>query len=151
MPQKKIIKKFNYPLELIEELILNIDDYEKFLPWCNNSKIISKKDDDNLIDIVADLEIGYSIAKDTYTSHVFYDKKEKKITVNAVDGPLKKLENIWLLKKKNNNECEITFYINLELKNIMLNKILSSMFDIGFEKILKSFESRAKYLSNLNK
>jgi len=68
-----------------------------------------------------------------------------------VDGPLKNLENIWQLKKKNKNECEITFYINLELKNIMLNKILSSMFDIGFEKILQSFENRAEYLNNLNK
>ena len=151
MPQKKIIKKFNYPLELIEELILNINDYKEFLPWCNNSKIISKKDHGNLIDIMADLEIGYSIARDTYTSHVMYDKKEKKITVNAVHGPLKNLENIWLLKKKNKNECEVTFYINLELKNIMLNKILSSMFDIGFEKILQSFENRAEYLNNLNK
>jgi len=151
LPQKKIIKKFNYPLELIEELILNINDYKEFLPWCNNSKIISKKDHGNLIDIMADLEIGYSITRDTYTSHVMYDKKEKKIIVNAVDGPLKNLENIWQLKKKNKNECEITFYINLELKNIMLNKILSSMFDIGFEKILKSFENRAEYLNNLNK
>jgi coenzyme Q-binding protein COQ10 len=150
LPQKKIVKKFNYPIEIIEDLILSIDDYKDFLPWCTNSKIKSKNDKSNTLEIVADLEIGYSFAKDIYTSEVKFDKKTKIITVNALQGPLKKLENIWVLKKINEKECEITFSINLELKNFLLNKMLSSMFDIGFDKILKSFEKRAEYLSSLN-
>ena len=74
----------------------------------------------------------------------------KKIIVNAIDGPLKILENIWTLNKINENECEVEFFINLELKNIILNKMLNKMFDIGFKKILNSFEKRAKFLANLN-
>ena len=150
MPKKKIIKKFDYPLELIENLILDIDSYKEFLPWCTNSKIISQNKTSTLIDIKADLEIGYSFAKDIYRSHVKYEIYKKKITVNAIDGPLKTLENIWALKRINDNECEVEFLINLELKNIILNKMLSKMFDYGFEKILKSFEDRAKFLANLN-
>ena len=143
MPKKNITKKFCYPLKLIE-------NYKKFLPWCTNSKIISKKKNKDSIEIIADLEIGYSFAKDVYTSHVKYDIIKKKITVDAIDGPLKNLENIWILKQINKNECEVEFYINLELKNIILNKMLDKMFDIGFEKILNSFEKRAKYLANSN-
>ena len=150
MPKKNITKKFCYPLKLIENLILDIDNYKKFLPWCTNSKIISKKKNKDSIEIIADLEIGYSFAKDVYTSHVKYDIMKKKITVDAIDGPLKNLENIWTLNQINKNECEVEFYINLELKNIILNKMLDKMFDIGFEKILNSFEKRAKYLANLN-
>lgn len=150
MPKKNITKKFCYPLKLIENLILDIDNYKKFLPWCTNSKIISKKKNKDSIEIIADLEIGYSFAKDVYTSHVKYDIIKKKITVDAIDGPLKNLENIWILKQINKNECEVEFYINLELKNIILNKMLDKMFDIGFEKILNSFEKRAKYLANSN-
>lgn len=147
MPQKKIIKKFDYPIELIEKLILDIDKYKKFLPWCTGSKIISFKETKSKIDIIADLEIGYSFAKDIYTSSVNYDKNKKKITVKSIKGPLKNLENIWSLKKINKHKCEVSFSINLELKNLLLNKMLSSMFDIGFDKILKSFEDRAHYLS----
>ena len=150
MPKKNITKKFCYPLKLIENLILDIDNYKKFLPWCTNSKINSKKKNKDSIEIIADLEIGYSFAKDVYTSHVKYDIIKKKITVDAIDGPLKNLENIWILKQINKNECEVEFYINLELKNIILNKMLDKMFDIGFEKILNSFEKRAKYLANSN-
>ena len=63
---------------------------------------------------------------------------------------MKTLENIWTLNKINENECEVEFFINLELKNIILNKMLDKMFDIGFKKILNSFEKRAKFLANLN-
>lgn len=150
MPKKNIIKKFTFPLDLIENLILDIDNYKEFLPWCTNSKIVSKKKNKNSIEIIADLEIGYSFAKDVYTSHVKYDLETNKIIVNAIDGPLKILENIWILNKINENECEVQFFINLELKNIILNKMLDKMFDIGFNKILNSFEERAKFLANLN-
>tara|TARA_B100000963_G_scaffold170835_1_gene148647 strand:- start:3700 stop:4152 length:453 start_codon:yes stop_codon:yes gene_type:complete len=150
LPKKNITKKFYYSLELIESLILDIDSYKDFLPWCTNSKVISKKQNKDSIVITADLEIGYLFAKDVYTSHVKYDTKTKKIIVNAIDGPLKTLENIWTLKKINENECDVKFFINLELKNIILNKMLDKMFDIGFKKILNSFEQRAKFLANLN-
>ena len=151
MPRKNIIKKFNYPLELVENLILDIDNYNKFLPWCTNSKVISKKITNNTVEIIADLEIGYSFVKDIYTSHVKYDINKKKIVVNAIDGPLKILENIWTLKKIHSNKCEVNFLINLELNNKILNKMLEKMFNIGFNKILKSFEKRAEYLDKLNK
>ena len=150
MPKKNITKKFCYPLDLIENLILDIDNYKEFLPWCTNSKITFKKKNKNSIEIIADLEIGYSFAKDVYTSHVKYDLTTKKIIVNAIDGPLKTLENIWKLNKINKNECEVQFFINLELKNVILNKMLDKMFDIGFKKILNSFEKRAEFLANLN-
>ena len=150
MPKIKTIKKFDYSLDLVESLILDIDNYKEFLPWCTNSKIISKKKNKNFIEIIADLEIGYSFAKDIYTSDVKYDINKKKIVVKAIDGPLKILENIWILNKINDNECEVEFFINLELKNIILNKMLDKMFYIGFKKILKSFEKRAKFLANLN-
>ncbi len=150
MPKIKTIKKFDYPLDLVESLILDIDNYKDFLPWCTNSKIISKKKNKNYIEIIADLEIGYLFAKDIYTSEVKYDMYKKKVVVKAIDGPLKILENVWILNKISDNVCEVDFYINLELKNIFLNKMLDKMFHIGFKKILKSFEERAKYLSNLN-
>ncbi len=148
MPKKNITKKFNYPLKLVESLILDIDSYKDFLPWCSESKIISKKKSDSCIEIVADLEIGYSFAKDVYTSHVIYDMKKNKIIVNAIDGPLNILENIWTLKNLGKNKCEVEFKIYIELKNAILNKMLNAMFDLGFKKILKSFEDRAKFLSN---
>ena len=104
---KKYIKKILLSTDLIENLILDIDNYN--FAWCTNSKVISKKNKSS-IEIIADLEIGYSFAKDVYTSHVKYDKITKKIIVYTIDGPLKTLENIWTLNKINKMNVRLNFY-----------------------------------------
>ncbi len=146
MSQKKIKKKFNYSKDKIIKLVLDIDNYKKFLPWCKGSKIISNTDNfDNKI-IIADLEIGYKVFSDTYRSEVIYKKNEGLIEVNPVFGPLRKLVNIWKITSLNENSCEIDFYIELELNNVLLDSMMSKMFDIGFNKILNAFSDRADYL-----
>ena len=109
MPSKNIKKNFNYSVDLLEKLVLDIDLYKEFLPWCNNSTIISKVKKENKLEIIADLEIGYSFARDTYRSLVEYDNKNKKIVVSAIDGPIKNLKNIWIFKEISKNQCEISF------------------------------------------
>ena len=71
-------------------------------------------------------------------------KKKNIIEVTCLAGPVETLSNIWKIKKINNNKCEVNFFIEIELKNKMLNQLLSKFFDYGFEKILNSFESYAK-------
>ena len=59
MPIKKVVKKFNFPKNDLIKLVLDIDDYKEFLPWCKSSKIL-KIDEDSVKKIIhADLEIGY--------------------------------------------------------------------------------------------
>ena len=55
-----------------------------------------------------------------------------------------KLSNIWTFKEITKKSCEVHFFIEIELNNFLLNKIFSKFFDIGFDKILSSFEKRAK-------
>ena len=76
MPIKKVVKKFNFPKNDLIKLVLDIDDYKEFLPWCKSSKIL-KIDEDSIQKIIhADLEIGYKLITDTYTSEVVFDKKK---------------------------------------------------------------------------
>ena len=126
------------------ELVLDIDSYNEFLPWCKSSKIL-KIDEDNAKKIIhADLEIGYKLIADTYTSEVFFDKKKSEIIVKPLSGPIKKLSNIWSFKEIDRYSCEVNFFIEIELNNLLFNSMFSKFFDIGFEKILSSFEDRAK-------
>ena len=95
MPVKKITKKFNYSKKDLIELVLKIDDYKNFLPWCINSKIQTiDKNKDNL-KITADLEIGFKTFREVYTSKVLYNSNTSKIEVTSVSGNIKKLSNIW--------------------------------------------------------
>ena len=144
MPVKKIIKKFNYSKKDLIELVLKIDDYKFFLPWCINSKIltINKKKKD--LKITADLEIGFKSFREIYTSEVIYINQNSKIEVTSINGNIKNLLNIWEFEIIDKKSCNVIFFIDIELKNPLINIIFNKFFNYGFEKILNSFELRAK-------
>ena len=142
MQTKRIIKKFNFSKKDAINVVLDIDKYKDFLPWCKNSIVKNKIRDANKDIIFADLQIGYKLFFDTYTSKVIFDKKKSEIIVTPEGGPIKKLYNIWKFKELTKKTCEIDFYIEIELSNIILNKIFENFFEIGFKKIFTSFENR---------
>ena len=144
MPVKKIIKKFNYSKKDLIELVLKIDDYKFFLPWCINSKIITINKEKKDLKIIADLEIGFKSFREIYTSEVIYNNQNSKIEVTSINGNIKKLLNIWEFREIDKKSCNVIFFIDIELKNPIVNILFNKFFNYGFEKILNSFERRAK-------
>jgi len=144
LPVKKIIKKFNYSKKDLTELVLKIDDYKFFLPWCINSKILTINKKKKHLKILADLEIGFKSFREIYTSEVIYNNQNSKIEVTSINGNIKKLLNIWEFEEIDKKSCNVIFFIDIELKNPIVNILFNKFFDYGFEKILNSFEQRAK-------
>ena len=144
MPVKKIVKKFNYSKKDLAELVLKIDDYKFFLPWCINSKILTIDKNKRDLKIIADLEIGFKSFREIYTSEVIYNNQDSKIEVTSINGNIKKLLNIWEFEEIDKNSCNVIFFIDIELKNPIINILFNNFFNYGFEKILNSFEQRAK-------
>ena len=128
-------------------MVLDIEKYPEFVPWCLDSKVYEKKDKGDTVEIIADLTIGKSFFKETYKSFVIYSKSADTIYVTSMEGPLKYLENKWFFKKSGKNS-EIDFYVNFELKNKILNLFMSKYFNIGLNKIANAFERRAIDLFN---
>ena len=142
MPSASIKKKIRCSKENLIKMVLDIEKYPEFVPWCINGKVHETKDKGEIIEIVADLTIGKSFFNETYKSFVIYNKKSDIILVKNIDGPLKYLENKWFFKQQGENS-EIDFQINFELKNKILNLFMIKSFDIGLKKIADAFEKRA--------
>ena len=128
-------------------MVLDIEKYPEFVPWCLDSKIHKTNKKNNIVEITADLTIGKSIFKETYKSFVIYNKLSDTILVKNISGPLKYLENKWFFKQIGES-TEIEFSINFELKNKVLNLIMIKSFDVGLKKIASAFENRANKLFN---
>ena len=123
-------------------MVLDIEKYPEFVPWCLDSKIHDKTDKGDTIEIKADLTIGKSFFRDTYKSFVIYNKSEDSIHVTNIDGPLKHLENEWFFKH-DGDSSEVEFHVDFELKNKILNLLMTKFFHIGLKKIADAFEKRA--------
>ena len=147
MPKASAKKLIECKKEQLIDLVLDIEKYPKFVPFCVDAKVYEKKEKGNLLLIVANLTIGKGPFKDTYKSDVKYNKKEDSIFVTNLDGPLKHLENTWHFKEKN-NITEVSFEVDFELKNEFLNIVMTKSFQFALDKIADAFQKRAEELFN---
>jgi len=142
MPSASIKKKIPCSKKNLIKMVLDIEKYPEFVPWCLDGKIHDQIDKGDTIEIKADLTIGKSFFKDTYKSFVIYNKSEDSIHVTNIDGPLKHLENEWFFRQ-DGDSSEVEFQVDFELKNKILNILMIKSFDLGLKKIADAFEKRA--------
>ena len=145
MPKASVKRLIEVEKKKLIDLVLDIDNYSNFIPYCIDSKVYERCDDKDHILIIADLTIGKGIFKDTYKSDVRYNKLDDKIYVKNIDGPLKYLKNEWNFKQRE-KVTEVTFDVDFELKNRFLNILMTKSFSYGLNKIADAFQKRANEL-----
>ena len=127
------------------DMILDIEKYPDFVPWCLEGKIHKKEESEEYVEIKADLKVGKKFINETYSSLILYSKKNDTIIVTNIEGPLKYLKNEWKFKEIHNN-TQLEFNIDFELKNSFLNIVMKKSFNFGLNKIADAFEDRANKL-----
>ena len=145
MPKASVRRLIECNKEQLVKLVLDIESYPKFIPYCLGAKVYEKKEESNLISIIADLTIGKGSFNATYKSDVKFDKDTDIIQVTNIEGPLKYLDNKWFFLEKGTS-TEITFDIDFEIENKFLNVVMSKSFQYGLNKIADSFQKRANDL-----
>ena len=124
-------------------MVLDIEKYPDFVPWCLEGKVNKRKESKDFIEIEANLKVGKIFINEVYSSLVLYSKKNDTIIVSNIEGPLKYLKNEWKFKEIN-KKTQLEFSIDFELKNSFLNMIMKNSFNFGLIKIVNAFEDRAK-------
>ena len=142
MPTASIKKIIPCKKKDLFNMILDIEKYPDFVPWCIDGKIYKKEEMKDVVEIEADLTVGKKFLNQTYKSHVTYYKENDKIIVNNIEGPLKHLKNEWIIREIN-NQSEVSFKIDFEIKNVFYNMIMKKSFNQGLTNIANAFEKRA--------
>ena len=145
MPKASVKRLIECKKDDLINLVLDIEKYPDFVPFCYNAKIYESKNEGDIIKIIADLTIGKGPFKETYKSNVLYKKKDNSILVTNLDGPLNHLINKWLFISKD-NFTEVTFDIDFEIENKFLNVLMEKSFQFGLDKIADAFQKRAEEL-----
>ena len=151
MPKASVKRLIECKKKDLINLVLDIEKYPEFVPFCYDAKIYENKDKGDTRNIIADLTIGKGPFKDTYKSDVIFDKKKDLINVKNLEGPLNHLSNNWTFSDKQNGMTEVTFDIDFEIKNKFLNSLMVVSFQFGLEKIADAFQKRAEELFNKSK
>ena len=71
-------------------LVTNVQDYPKFLPWCDRAEVLQTHDDG----VTARLHIAFAGVRQAFTTrNVNVDAEQ--VVMKLVDGPFSKLEGVW--------------------------------------------------------
>ena len=142
MPKASVKRLIECKKDQLIDLVLDIEKYPEFVPFCLNAHVYEKKEKNDMILIIADLTIGKGPFKDTYKSNVKFNKKDNTIKVTNIGGPLNHLENTWFFSDHDNG-TEISFNIDFEIENKFFFFFFAKSFQFGLDKIADAFQKRA--------
>ena len=145
MPKSSVKRLIECNKDQLIDLVLDIEKYPEFVPFCLGSYVYEKNNEGSQTFIIADLTIGKGPFKDTYKSDVKFDKENSTINVTNIEGPLNHLENNWKFIEIEGG-TEISFDIDFEIENKILNVLMSKSFEFGLNKIADAFQKRAEHL-----
>jgi len=134
----------NHSAKSIYEIVLDIEKYPEFIPWCSNVQIHSKTNKN----IIADLLVKYKFLQINFTSEVRFDSNKLIINVIYIKGPLKNLQNQWKFVRIEDNKTNVHFIIKFEFKNFIYQKMTDVFFDLIENKMIYSFKKRADEILN---
>jgi len=146
MPSLRETKIMQFSSKQMFDLVIDIEKYSEFLPWCKNAQIIQRLSPNN---VQAELLINFKNFFEKYTSDVHFDKLENGdyyVDVIAIKGPFKSLVNKWHFREIDDKQCLVEFFLEFEFNSRMLSTMLSAIFTSATQKMMFAFERRAKDL-----
>ncbi len=142
MPDFKESRILNYTQKQLYDLVLDVEKYPEFIPYCKTCKIIERKKNE----LTADLSIAFGFTTKTYKSSVVHGVVDNKYFVNAtqISGPFKYLITKWVFEKYEEQKTKIYFEIDFQFESEITNIMVGAMFKKACMTMVKAFEIRAK-------
>ena len=141
MRSHKEIYTINAKKENIFNVIANIENYPKFLPWCVGARIIETRKLSDIIFQKAELVIAFKLFRETFLSNIKLNRNNWAINISSNTKPFKSLKGCWIINEKE-NKCEVSFEIQFEFKSIILERIIGFVFFKAVRTIVKAFEEQ---------
>ncbi len=153
MPSIKNSRILPYTIEILYSVISDVEKYDKFIPWCKNITIVSKKDRE----VISDVEVEFLFIKEKYRSIAkFKPPKLKngeitaKTDIEMIEGPFSYFSTMWDLKAIGENNTLVDFICDFSFKNTIYNGIASTVLIPANEKIIDAFIKRAAALTKVS-
>jgi coenzyme Q-binding protein COQ10 len=143
----QIRKRLHHHWVDLFQLVAELERYPEFVPCCQRTKVLLRKADgpDKTV-IVSRMTVGVSALHVSYANRTTANLPERQIKVQAVDGPLRRLDVTWTFNPDGDTATDVAFSVSYEFSSPMLGILASGMFDTMFRQIMDAFEKRADQL-----
>ena len=135
----------NHNAKQLFNIVLDLEKYPEFIPWCTDMKIYSKKPNE----IFADMYVFYKLLlPQKFGSHVIFNVEKLEIKTIYIDGPLKDLKTDWQFNPISRNETIVNFTVHFEFKRFLHQKFAEIFYPLIENNMIESFKQRASQILN---
>lgn len=127
-----------YSVNQMYELVNDVAAYADFLPWCKESKVLSKSEDE----ISATLLLSAGGFQKSFTTCNRL-QKDKMIDIRLLDGPFRQLEGFWRFEATEQG-CQVSLDLQFEFSNKLLGLAFGPVFQQAVVTLVEAFFKRAK-------
>jgi ribosome-associated toxin RatA of RatAB toxin-antitoxin module len=130
-----------YSARQMFELVNSIEDYPRFLPWCQQSEILNRNEEE----VVASLEISWKgIHKRFSTRNQLFPYE--KVVISLVNGPMQRLDGVWSFQPLDEHACKIMLDLEFEFTGSLVDKLFQPIFQHIANTLVDAFCKRAAEL-----
>lgn len=145
MPAHSETRHLPFTAQQMYDLVADVGQYPKFLPWCAAARIRTTSHRDQVVILDADLVISFKVFREKFGSRVTLYPRDLKIDTEYLDGPFRYMKSSWSFSEAEGG-CEISFSVDFEFKNAILQGIIGVVFNEAMQRIVRAFERRASEL-----
>ena len=127
-----------HPIKKMFQLVDTVENYPQFLPWCGSTQIIERNNNKT----IASIEINFKGIRQTFTTENT-KKHNQEMMIKLVDGPFKSLSGQWMFKNLDKDSCQIELKLEYEFSNIILEKLISPVFNMIANTFIDEFIKEA--------
>ena len=133
----------NHNAKQLFNIVLDLEKYPEFIPWCIDMRIHSKKANE----IFADMYVLYKLLlPQKFGSHVIFNVKKLNIKTIYIDGPLKDLKTDWQFNPISRSKTIVNFSVHFEFKRFLHQKLAEIFYPLIENKMIESFKQRANQI-----
>ncbi|MEA2092999.1 MAG: type II toxin-antitoxin system RatA family toxin [Pseudomonadota bacterium] len=125
------------PREMFE-LVSGIESYPQFLPWCHDTRILSRDMDE----IRARIEFSVGGVTKTFTTRNRF-QVNKMIEMHLIDGPFSKLDGCWRFDPLGEEGSKIALFLEYDFSSRMVGMVVGPVFNQIANTLIDAFQNRA--------
>lgn len=145
MPTHSETRVLPYAAQQMYDLVADVANYPKFLPWTAAARIRSVEDEGDRQVMLADLVISFKVFRERFGSRVTLYPAQMRIDTEYLDGPFSHMESNWRFSPAPVG-CEVSFFVDFEFRNRLLQGATTVFFNEAMARVVRAFERRAREL-----
>mmetsp|Transcript_2294 Transcript_2294/g.3617 ORF Transcript_2294/g.3617 Transcript_2294/m.3617 type:complete len:200 (+) Transcript_2294:127-726(+) len=138
-------KLFDHPVDVLFDVVSDVDRYQEFVPWCQNSRVLTKIDNK----MTAELVVGFNVFSESYVSNIEV-KEPSLITAVSADTLLfQHLHTEWKFVPANNpSKTWVSLQVDFEFKSSLYNGVAKTFLREVIGKMVPAFEGQCNVVSS---